>query len=69
MRISKPISRAIGGGGRMPSRIAHIVSIPDIPAAAFATGPGACQSTTRCRRVSSENRSMVLGHGHDGSFE
>jgi hypothetical protein len=58
-RISKPINRAIGGGGRMPSRIAHIVSSPDIPEAAFATGPGACHSTTRCLRVSNENRSTV----------
>ncbi len=43
----------------MPSRIAHIVSSPDIPEAAFATGPGACHSTTRCLRVSNENRSTV----------
>ena len=27
----RPISRAIGGGGRMPSRIAHMVSSPDMP--------------------------------------
>ena len=57
--MRKPISRAIGGGGKIPSRIAHIASMPVIPAAAFAAGPGACQSTTRSRRLSDENRSAA----------
>ena len=69
MRISKPISRAIGGGGRMPSRIAHIVSSPDIPEAAFATGPGACHSTTRCLPRIERKQIDGLGRGHGGSFE
>ena len=43
----------------MPSRIARIVSSPDIAAAAFATGPGACQSTTRSRRDAGAKRSVV----------
>jgi hypothetical protein len=38
--MRKPISLAIGGGGRLPSRIAHIASIPGMPIAAFAAGPG-----------------------------
>ena len=59
--MRKPISRANGGGGKVPSRIPHIASIPDIPAAAFATGPGACQSTRRSRRSAGENSSMVAG--------
>jgi hypothetical protein len=54
--MRKPISLAIGGGDRIPSRIAHIASIPDIAIAALAAGPGACQSTTRSRRRCGANR-------------
>jgi hypothetical protein len=53
----------------MPSRIAHMVSRPDILEAAFATGPGACHSTTRCLRVSSENKSAVSVAVMAASFE
>ena len=58
-RRRKSISRAIGGSGRRPSRIARMASRPDIPAAALAAGPGACQSTTRSRRDAGENKSAV----------
>ena len=66
--IRKPISLAIGGGGRRPSRIAYIVSIPDMPAAALEIGPGACQSTTRSRRLAGENRSTVSTALMNSSF-
>jgi len=55
-RRRKSISRAIGGSGKMPSRIARIASSPDIAAAAFATGPGTCQSTCRSRRDAAAKR-------------
>jgi hypothetical protein len=55
-RMRKPISRAIGGGGRIPSRIARIASSPDIATAAWAAGTGDCQFTTRSRRNAGENR-------------
>ena len=51
----------------MPSRIALIISRPDIPAAAFATGPGACQSTTRCRCAAGDlHEATVLSYSERG---
>ncbi len=64
----KPINFAKGGGGNRPSRISSIASMPESPIAAFATGAGTCQSTTRLTPLRGRKQVELIVTGHGGLF-